>query len=91
MWCRRSDLNQQPSAYEAIALPLCYVGLKSTNGGRYLSPANFIPRRWKPVSGLAGSYQSTGTLYQAVPTCKLDKLNYANRNIFLSVPSALNA
>ena len=26
-WCRRADLNRQPIAYEAIALPLSYCGL----------------------------------------------------------------
>src|SRR5260221_12302078 len=25
-WCRRADLNRQPIAYEAIALPLSYCG-----------------------------------------------------------------
>jgi hypothetical protein len=26
-WCRRADLNRQPIAYEAIALPLSYCGV----------------------------------------------------------------
>lgn len=25
-WCRCEDLNPEPSAYEAAALPLCYTG-----------------------------------------------------------------
>ena len=25
-WCRRQELNPQPLAYEAFALPLCYAG-----------------------------------------------------------------
>jgi hypothetical protein len=28
-WCRQRDLNPQPIAYKAIALPLCYDGEKS--------------------------------------------------------------
>ena len=30
-WSRRSDSNGQPSAYEALAPPLSYAGLYSTN------------------------------------------------------------
>lgn len=34
-WCRRQDLNPQPSAYKAGALPLSYAGPATRSGWEY--------------------------------------------------------
>ena len=40
-WCPESDLNQRPTAYEAVALPLSYRGYL-TAGNEFL--VRFLPR-----------------------------------------------
>src|SRR5204862_3409583 len=52
-WCPESDLNQRPTAYEAVALPLSYRG---------------VPRLWPAPAYLAdcqGSAKALGTFRRA--------------------------
>src|SRR5262245_35488529 len=39
-WCPESDLNQRPTAYEAVALPLSYRGLCRVFGSAVLQGRN---------------------------------------------------
>lgn len=45
-WCRRQDLNLQPSAYKAGALPLSYAGSGSRVRPKYRAKGlRRVPRR----------------------------------------------
>src|SRR5262245_24924408 len=42
-WCPESDLNQRPTAYEAVALPLSYRGVLHQRNGAETIPAAMAP------------------------------------------------
>src|SRR5438067_12509938 len=54
-WCPESDLNQRPTAYEAVALPLSYRGFRLRPAPAYLADCRGRAKARGASPGLAAS------------------------------------